>query len=209
LLMKEPDEGQWMKRADWRAGPLETDRGEEGASPNYHPWRRFLARTTDLFFFSFFVVVLLASFFGTFFPSMVPGVVRTIRNPLLSGVIVYIFWIPLEALFISRRGATPGKLLFGIRVERGAGGLLSYAEAMQRTFLVWIKGEGLGIPFVTIVTRLLAYRRLVRTGTTLWDADAGTVVRHSEFSTLRTIICAIIITMVFAVSALFSIMGNV
>ncbi len=196
-------------------GPLAPEDGEarggagRGGAPNYHPWRRFFARTTDLFFYSFFIVVFLVAFFGAFFPSMVPGVMMTVRNPLFAGVIVYVFWIPVEALFISRRGATPGKWLFGIRVLSPRGVLLTYPEAMQRTFLVWIKGEGLGIPFVAVVTRIFAYRRLVRTGTTLWDSAVGSVVAHSEFSTLRTIICAIVITIVFAVSLVLSLMGNV
>ncbi len=175
----------------------------------YHPWRRFFARTIDLFIVSIVFIVTFAFLGAIFFPTAVEGLLRTLGNPLISGVVVYLFWVPIEAFFISRRGATPGKALFGIRVLDKAGQRLSYPDALQRTFLVWIKGDGLGIPIVALVTRIFAYKRLMRTGTTLWDTSMGTVVTHSEFGPVRTVICAIAISLAIGVSALFSLMGNV
>jgi hypothetical protein len=49
--------------------------------------------------------------------------------------------------------------------------LLSFSEALNRSFLVFVQGVGLGIPFVALFTQLFAYRRLTKTGTTLWDTS--------------------------------------
>jgi hypothetical protein len=45
-------------------------------------------------------------------------------------------WIPIEALFISRYGTTPGKSLFGIRVHTEIGGNLTFIEALKRALFL-------------------------------------------------------------------------
>jgi len=185
------------------------DYKSEKTGTNYHPWRRFYARTIDLFFCSFIVVALIGFVFSMFAPQMVPGIIETLKNPLLSGVIVYVFWIPLEAFFLSRVGSTPGKRLFGIRVLSSSGDTLSFNDALQRTFLLWIKGEGLGLPIVAIVTRLFAYKRLKNTGTTLWDSSIGSVVTHREFTMVRIIACVLVVGAVAVVTAVLTLAGSV
>jgi len=202
--METQDNNLFGKFRKWTTGDEKKKSGT-----NYHPWRRFYARTIDLFFCSFIVVALIGFIFSLFAPQMVPGILETLKNPLLSGVIVYVFWVPLEAFFLSRVGATPGKQLFGIQVLDQSGQKLSYSDAMQRTFLLWIKGEGLGIPIVAIVTRLFAYKRLKNTGTTLWDTAMGTVVTHKEFTMVRTIACVIVLGTVAIITAVLSLAGNV
>jgi uncharacterized RDD family membrane protein YckC len=202
--MENPNNGFF---GDDREGATGVSKKKSG--PNYHPWRRFYARTIDLFFISFVVVALVGSAFSIFLPHMVNAIMRTFKNPFLSGVIVYIFWVPVEAFFLSRVGATPGKSLFGIQVLDKSGHRLSYADAMQRTFLLWIKGEGLGFPLVAIVTRLFAYKRLKNTGTTLWDSAMGTVVTHKEFTALRTIACVIVVGTVAFVTLVLTLAGNI
>jgi len=190
-----------------REGSTGDDKKTSGV--NYHPWRRFLARSIDLFLASFFVAGLSLSALGLFLPGMVSNAVTLFQNPLLAGVIVYVFWIPLEAFFLSRTGSTPGKRLFGIQVLSQSGDRLLYSNALQRTFLVWIKGEGLGIPIATVVTRIFAYKRLQRTGTTLWDSAMGTVVRHSDFTMFRTVVCAIVVATMVFVTLFLSLGGKV
>jgi len=187
--------------------PDKEDKSNKGGT--YYPWRRFFARTIDLFFVSLIFIMAFALLGTIFFPAAAEGLLRALGNPLISGVVVYLFWVPIEAFFISRSGATPGKALFGIRVLSQSGQVLSYPDALQRTFLVWIKGDGLGIPIVAVVTRIFAYKRLQRTGTTLWDMSVGTVVTHSEFGLVRTILCALAISLAIGASAIFSLMGNV
>ncbi len=176
---------------------------------NYHPWRRFYARSIDLFLASFMVAGFCLSALGLFAPSLVAGAVDTFKNPLISGVIVYVFWVPLEALFLSRVGATPGKRLFGIQVLTKSGDTLSFPDALQRTFLVWIKGDGLAIPIIAIVTRIYAYKRLKRTGATLWDEAMGSVVTHREFTLSRTIACVLVLVAIAVITLFLSFAGKI
>lgn len=202
--MENPNETPSEERWETPEGKREQkDKGE------YHPWRRFFARTIDLFVISLIFVVTFLSLGAIFFPRAVNGLIQALGNPLTSGIIVYLIWVPVEAFFLSARGATPGKWIFGIQVLKKSGGTLSYPEALQRAFLVWIKGDGLGIPVVALITRIFAYKRLVRTGTTLWDRDMGSVVRHTEFSTVRTIVCVVAVTVAVGVSAFLNFLGSV
>ena len=71
----------------------------------------------------------------------------------------------------------------------------------NRSFLVFVQGVGLGIPFVALFTQLFAYRRLTKTGTTLWDTSASAAVFHKKWGVLRALACT---TAVFGVLILMS-----
>jgi uncharacterized RDD family membrane protein YckC len=121
--------------------------------------------------------------------------------PIIGGFLLYLvlnlvltlIWIPAEAAFLSRFGATPTKWLFGIRVVHSSGQFLSYSQALKRSFLVWIQGMGLGIPFVALFTQLFAYRRLTTTGMTLWDTSTSAVVTHKQWGVLRAVMCTAVV----------------
>lgn len=104
----------------------------------YHPWRRFLARMLDyqmvrcLLTF-LLVVVMRVRPFGDFLSSLI-----TYGTPFLV--------IPLEAVMLHYWGATPGKWLFGLRVESENGGTLSLSAARERAWHVLHQGLGFGIP---------------------------------------------------------------
>jgi len=132
-------------------------------------------------------LLLFSLFVGYVFPASVEGYLKLLENPVTAGIYLYLLWIPVEAAFLSSFGATPAKWIFGIRVVAANGRKLRYGEAVKRTCLVWLQGEGLGIPIVAIFTRLFAYRRLTKTGTTLWDSSTGSVVEHLEWSAARAV----------------------
>src|SRR3546814_12019146 len=54
---------------------------------------------------------------------------------------------------------------------------------------IFVQGVGFGIPFVALFTQLFAYRRLTKTGTTLWDTSAGAVVLHKKWGVVRALVC--------------------
>ena len=108
---------------------------------------------------------------------------------LLNSLIYATIWIPVESLMISKVGTTPMKWAFGISVRMQDGRYLKFSEAMKRTYLCFIQGEGLGIPFVTLITRLFAYQRLKQTNSTLWDTEVGSMVCHKSFTLWRIIGC--------------------
>ena len=134
-------------------------------------------------------------------PEQAAGFAKAIENPIIASVVLYLIWLPAEALLLSLFGTTPAKWLFGIRVAHPGGDLLNFSEALNRSFLVFIQGVGLGIPFVALFTQLFAYRLLTKTGTTLWDTSAGAVVLHKKWGVVRALVCT---AAVFAVLILMS-----
>ena len=167
----------------------------------HHPWRRLFARTVDICTAGFLLFLLLAFAIGAMMPAQAAGLAKAIENPIIAGVVLYLVWLPAEAVLLSLFGTTPAKWLFGIKVAHPGGGLLSFSESLNRSFLVFVQGVGFGIPFVALFTQLFAYRRLTKTGTTLWDTSTSAVVLHKKWGVFRALVCT---AAVFAVLILIS-----
>ena len=145
----------------------------------YHPWRRFFARTYD-WLFSHIILLPLLPLFVYSFPQVF------VDFPMIIAILFpFILWLPVEAAFIATTGTTPTKWIFGISVLSATGDKLSYLNALKRSGLVFIQGLCLGIPIAILITMLFGYRRLARTGTTLWDTSAGSSVIHKKWSIIR------------------------
>ena len=145
-----------------------------------HPWRRFFARMVDTWTTYFVPGFALGFVLGDF---NLPAFLL-----LLIGVVMSLF---IEAGLISLFGATPAKWLFGIRVVHPDGSLLTFDDALNRSFLVFVQGLGFCIPFIAPFTQLFAYRRLTKTGTTSWDASSNAVVHHEKLDLLQTLVCIV------------------
>lgn len=167
----------------------------------HHPWRRLFARTVDICTAGFVLFMLLIFAFSATMPEQAEGFAKAIENPIIASMVLYLIWLPAEALLLSLFGTTPAKWLFGIRVAHPGGDLLTFSEALNRSFLVFVQGVGLGIPFVALFTQLFAYRRLTKTGTTLWDTSTTAVVLHKKWGVFRALACT---AAVFAVLILMS-----
>ena len=169
----------------------------------HHPWRRLFARTVDICTAGFVLFMLLIFAFSATMPEQAAGFAKAIENPIIASVVLYLIWLPAEALLLSLFGTTPAKWLFGIRVAHPGGDLLSFVEAVNRSFLVFVQGVGFGIPFVALFTQLFAYRRLTKTGTTLWDTSTRAVVLHQKWGVLRALACtAAVFVVLILMSAL-------
>lgn len=145
--------------------------------------------------------MLLIFAFSATMPEQAAGFAKAIENPIIASVVLYLIWLPAEALLLSLFGTTPAKWLFGIRVAHPDSNLLSFAAALNRSFLVFVQGVGFGIPFVALFTQLFAYRRLTKTGTTLRDTSTTAVTLHKKWGVFRALACT---AAVFAVLILMS-----
>ena len=149
-----------------------------------HPWRRLFARIVDisilgtlpLFVVTFSVIIFNAVEFA-----------KVLKYPIVTWFIVPVLWIPIEAIFLSTIGNTPAKWLFGISVRTTSGRKLSFSQAFERSFRVFLQGMGLGIPIVTLFPQFFAYRRLTKTGTTLWDTATECAVIYKNWGATRVI----------------------
>ena len=144
---------------------------EAGFAEEPHPWIRYWARYVDMNVMSLIVGVLLA--------ASPPAAALALS---FLSILAYPF---VEALMFAMFGSTPGKWLMGIRVVRADGEQLTFIDGLKRTTGVVIKGLGLWLPIVSMITHIMAYNRLNNTGSTSWDEDGGFRVLHKPVGTLR------------------------
>ena len=146
------------------------------------PWIRFLARAIDMWVFSF-----------TFSIFTI-----TLNIPeMLYTVLVTFVWIFVESILLSSWGTTLGKALLKVSIKKINGEKITFADALNRSFMVWWKGMGIGFPFVTVVTQYISYEKLSNEGITDWDREGGFIVLHKNVSALRIIISILILVGLF------------
>ena len=147
------------------------------------PWRRYFARMLDVTFGTLILWIILSLIF-----RVNVGNIGTFGNWLLTFV-EWGIWLPIEALLLSRWGTTPGKWIMGIRVEHEDGRKLSFVEAIDRTWLVFVKGMGANIPIYSIY-RLWKSYKAARDGNDddlewEWNTNSVQVVKERECSGWR------------------------
>ncbi len=153
------------------------------------PWVRYWARTLDTMLFALFV--------GMVIGVIAPEAIESRGAERLLEFFALILWIPIEAVFIFAFGATVGKALLRTRVVNPDGGKLTYPQSLKRSFNVWLRGMGIGIPLVSVISMILAYKSLTNSGKTSWDRIGGYRVRHREIGTARAAL------LIFTLVALF------
>lgn len=142
------------------------------------PWVRYWARATDLVLFCLVAGMVI----GFVAPEWLEASDR------LLGIAFIAVYRVVEAAYFAAFGTTPCKALLKVRVRRGDGGRLSFSDALTRSVSVWLRGEGLGIPLVSLITHVTAYNRLKQHGRTSWDQDAGWVVTHQRIEWWRWLV---------------------
>ena len=174
---------------------IETEDNPENI--NFHkinPWQRFLARFLDYSLFNLFLIFcffLLSSRFSFHhFEYIFP--------------LEFLLWIPIEAFFLSHLGYTPGKYFLKTRVSHALHRRLDFSSALRRSFGVWLKGMGMGIPLISIFAMLYAYFKLRVDKYTSWDQENHLHVSHRPVKKWQIIVSAAIISLSVFLTCLFS-----
>ena len=159
--------------------PTEILTGKESISTKGFepPWIRLFAR---LFDYALLCMIIWATGF-----SFADSYEHWIPWELLA-------WLPIEAALLSTWGTTPGKWLLKVKITPH----LRFEQALKRSLSVWMRGIGMGIPFVNFFCLLIAYKKLRLLKTTSWDRDAYTKVTCGHLGRFR-----------FCTVATFAIMG--
>jgi hypothetical protein len=113
--------------------------------------------------------------------------------------IEFFVWIPIEVIFLSTWGTTPGKWLLCTEIKWGHAKRLPFRIALRRSFSVWFYGIGMGIPIINVLCMLNAYYRLRVLQTTSWDRQEGTFVIHHKLPKWRyyTVAAAVLVGMLY------------
>ena len=150
------DPGPWLaalERPPVPASPrytLPKDRYVPPRSTRY-PWRRFFARSLDLAICGLVWTAIYALGFHWNQPN---GFWVNLLNTWVDWVLLLV----LEPLSLHFWGTTPGKALFGISIRNIDGEKLSWNEALLRTWRVFAKGFGYGLPIYALWRQWKSYR---------------------------------------------------
>ncbi|HSX14201.1 MAG TPA: RDD family protein [Chlamydiales bacterium] len=147
-----------------------------------NPPIRFLARFFD---YALFLLVLL--FIRTFVGARFPESLFEYMIPF-----EYFAWIPIETALLCTLGITPGKFLLHTKITHGRKARFDFVTAFRRSFNVWLRGLGMGIPVINILCMLVASSKLRMMGMTTWDREDNITIAHYPVSQIRVIVASII-----------------
>ncbi len=145
------------------------------SGPQVRPWVRYWARIFDFLLF--------AVIFGAVGVVIWPEFEE--MNDTLLGILLLLGYNFVEPMMFAAVGTTPFKALLRVRVRNNDGTKLSYQRALRRTFSVWLRGQGLGVPIIALFTSITSYNRLTRDSITWWDRDGGFTVTHQTVAWWR------------------------
>lgn len=152
-----------------------------------NPQIRFLARFFD---YSLFLLVLW-------------GLKMLLQGSFPFGLFEYMIpfeffaWIPIEAFLLSTWGTTPGKFFLRTKLKQGRKEKLDFTTALKRSFAVWFRGLGMGIPVINVLCMLVASSRLRMLGQTSWDREENITVSHFASPQWRIVVSSILIVVSF------------
>jgi uncharacterized RDD family membrane protein YckC len=99
---------------------------------------------------------------GALFPELFASDQATSRREY-----EYLYWLVgfgaytiFETILLNVFGTTLGKVLYRIRLRDLEGKKFGFTIALKRSLAVWVRGFGFGIPLVTLITLLVAFRTL-------------------------------------------------
>ncbi len=166
----------------------------DNAGPKARPWIRYLARSIDMTIFGILFAIVL-SIMSPDFLEKGPGFVFSFLSMLI--------WVFIEPLILTIFGNTFGKALLKTRIGMADGSKITYETALKRSFSLWIKGMGLGIPIVTIICNAVSLGFVNDNKVAKWDKEFGFVVTHGEIGILRIFLAIAAVIGIFIFGAIF------
>lgn len=141
----------------------------------FHPWRRYLARTLDIFIYGMVWSAALAFVFHVRLAA------RSTPGSLLDSVVALVIMLFAEPLWLHLFGTTPGKAVFGLRIEDADGKRLSYSQGLERTWGVIGAGMGYYIPVYQLVRLWKSYDLCKRKERQPWDAETSYFIQDTRW----------------------------
>lgn len=169
-----------------------SDPGDERADEDVHTWRRFFARHLDYLIWGLPGGALVGFALAAFSPELYQQSLGW-SNQVWT-FLAAVAWVPAESFLLTWFGWTPGKWLLSVEVRPENGQRFRYGQTLRRSADVFVRGVGLGLPLIALVTQLVAANKLRKNGETSWDASHGFEVRCAELRAGR-VIMAVVLTL--------------
>ena len=141
---------------------------------SFHPWKRYFARTLDIVIYT----ILWISFLGFIFNVNIIG--RSSILNLLDSFIAVVIMLFLEPLWLHFFGTTPGKAIFGIRIEDSNGKKLTYNQGFDRTVGVIVSGLGLNIPIYSLIRLWKSYNLCIDKKIQPWNESTTYIIKDTK-----------------------------
>ena len=158
------------------------------------PWVRYWARYFDITLFGFVYILIAALFFPLNFFKIWDYILE-FTTPL--------FWIFFESIMLVLLGTTPGKFILNTRLLVTNDKEINITQALSRSFKVWWRGLGIGVPIIALFTQIVSYSNLKKTGKTHWDRATGFDVEHGEIGVMRIILFVFLFSITIGLSIPF------
>lgn len=145
------------------------------------PWRRYAARSLDLLVFGYAGLAIIGFVFYAVAPYTAEQFFSVFTAPggiILDFIITALVGCVLNGIIIGLSGSSLGKLLFGIIVVDQNGFKIGASQGIKRDLSVYLRGLGLGVPVVSLITLWMSYSTLRKTGSTSWDTEKSYTVWH-------------------------------
>ena len=161
---------------------IERPQGPKENLARVNPWIRCIARFFDYSLFCLLLLSTRALFHGKLplgnFERFIP--------------FEFFVWIPIEAVFLSTLGTTPGKYFLKTTLKAGRKKTLPFFLALKRSFNVWFRGFGMGIVGLNVFCLLIAYHKLKLQKITSWDREDHVEVTHHPIGRWRIYIAVVV-----------------
>ena len=154
-------------------------------------WCRYFARLIDL---SLLITIIDFAVPEVFLNRIgEQSMAMSILWAFISGLACSVITIIIEPLFITVFKATPGKFIFGIRVEHENGNPLNYREAMKRTAGVMFHGMGLNLPVIDIVRLVISYNTYSKGEILPWDKSVMSRTDSEDMNKWRILLGILVV----------------
>lgn len=150
------------------------------------PWSRFWARMIDIFLYVAAIEVIVSLFIKL--PDFSSVTASPQASLFLEGLMVTPPALVLDAVLMASTGTTLGKKLFSITICTEDHKRLSFFQALERNFRVWVYGMTLSAPFWNIFALYQNYRKVASNIRTSWDASGNYEVQQGQITFLRKVI---------------------
>jgi len=141
----------------------------------FHPWRRYFARMFDIFMYN----ILWSAFLA--FAFQVSLAVRSNLENFFDSFVAIAIMLVLEPLWLHLFGTTPGKAIFGLRIENSDGKFLSYGEGLNRTWGIIGIGMGYNIPIYSLVRLWKSYVLCNENEVQPWDESISYTIKDTKW----------------------------
>lgn len=151
-----------------------------------YAWRRYFARQLDTIIHAFLMFMLLGAVMAA--NDSAYSALTAFNNPIVLNIVGVMLATVPGAVLIGATGRTIGKLIFGIKVldaqHRPPGLLRGFVRELQ----VLLRGLGLGVPLISLITIIGGYNRLMADGRSAWDEEDKLTVWYRKPSGVHALL---------------------